>query len=219
MSNYPVLTSGQNLSIANGLSLTIDSDASLFISPTVVITNNGTVNVSGSSDQFPIFFFEECTTPITDGSQILMGLFHDIDGGLDWGVKGDECHTHSSGNLFNVHSYLGFILYLAAQCCSMMIKKRRHGPSFVGDISTPSWWPKKLSDKHRCWEALVERGPTETIHFHDRLIVLHMLVAIHLLPFVIVVHRSDASGVGIMVPGFFHLVLLAAMVVATCCAL
>ena len=96
----------------------------LNICPATTSRNLTCTDFSFASDQFPILFFEECTTPITDGSQILMGLFHDIDGGLDWGVKGDECHTHSSGNLFNVHSYLGFILCLAAQCCSMMIKKR-----------------------------------------------------------------------------------------------
>ena len=48
LTNYPVLTSGQDLSLANGLSLTIASGASLSISPTVVITNNGTVIVDGS---------------------------------------------------------------------------------------------------------------------------------------------------------------------------
>ena len=48
LTNYPVLTSGQDLSLANGLSLTIASGASLSISPAVVITNNGTVIVDGS---------------------------------------------------------------------------------------------------------------------------------------------------------------------------
>ena len=48
LTNYPVLTLGQDLSLANGLSLTIASGASLSISPTVVITNNGTVIVDGS---------------------------------------------------------------------------------------------------------------------------------------------------------------------------
>eukprot|EP01051_Picozoa_sp_SAG22_P014217 SAG22_NODE_1692_length_3804_cov_7.159784_3_plen_223_part_00 len=38
--------------------------------------------------------------------------------------------------------YLGFILYLANRCYSIMIKKRRQGPSFVGEISTPAWWSK-----------------------------------------------------------------------------
>eukprot|EP01051_Picozoa_sp_SAG22_P016374 SAG22_NODE_2301_length_2738_cov_7.070860_2_plen_284_part_00 len=104
-------------------------------------------------------------------------------------------------DFLNVTNSLGFILYLAEQCYSIMIKKRRQGPSFVGEISTPAWWSKKLSDKHRCWEALVERGPTETMQFHDRLIVLYMLVVIYLLPLLLVLHRSDASGVGIVVPG------------------
>eukprot|EP01050_Picozoa_sp_SAG11_P011150 SAG11_NODE_1161_length_5638_cov_10.644545_4_plen_1446_part_01 len=186
---------------------------------------------SFASDQFPILFFEECQSrmSITDRSkgdstnaywtvgghadQILMGLFDDIDGGLNWGVNGDHCHSHSSGNniMFNVQSYLGFVLYLAGQCCSMVVKKRRQGPSYVGDVSKTPWWSKEVSDKHRCWEALVERGPTETIHFHDRLIVLYMLVAIYLLPLVSIVHRNDASGVGIVVPGCFHLVLVAAV--------
>eukprot|EP01051_Picozoa_sp_SAG22_P011054 SAG22_NODE_1036_length_5904_cov_4.908355_1_plen_556_part_10 len=116
----------------------------------------------------------------------------------------------------NVTRYLGFILYIilyiAEQCYSMMIKKRRQGPSFVGEMSAPAWWSKKLSDKHRCWEALVERGPTETIQFHDRLIVLYMIVVIHLLPLLLALHRSDASGVRIVVSTCFHLVLLAAVV-------
>ncbi|NNC50428.1 MAG: T9SS type A sorting domain-containing protein, partial [Flaviramulus sp.] len=48
LTNYPDLITGQNLSIGEGISLTIESGASLNISPAVVITNNGTVIIDGS---------------------------------------------------------------------------------------------------------------------------------------------------------------------------
>ena len=120
--------------------------------------------------------------------------------------------AHSSDNLFNVQSYLGFVLYFAGQCCSMLIKTRRQGPSFANEISTPSQSSTKLRDKYRFLGALVERGMTETVQFPDRLIVLYLLVAIHLLPLLLIIHHSDVSGVGIVVPTCFQLVLLAAVV-------
>ncbi|MDO7172434.1 MopE-related protein [Mariniflexile sp. AS56] len=48
LSNYPILTTGQNLSLENGLNLTIQNAASLTINPTVVLTNNGTITIDGS---------------------------------------------------------------------------------------------------------------------------------------------------------------------------
>jgi uncharacterized repeat protein (TIGR03803 family) len=46
--NYPILTSGQDLNVDSGLSVTIESGASLNINPTVVVTNNGAVTIDGS---------------------------------------------------------------------------------------------------------------------------------------------------------------------------
>eukprot|EP01052_Picozoa_sp_SAG31_P046838 SAG31_NODE_9121_length_1330_cov_1.376929_1_plen_363_part_10 len=175
-------------------------------------------------DQFPIFFFEECATLVTvrcKGARITaqatvdnladqsLDLFDDIDSGLGWGVSGDDYHTHIFGNIVNVGMYLG-VLHLVWQCYSMITKKRRHGPGFVSELSTPAWWSKKLSGQHRCWEALVERGPTETIPFENRLIVLYLIVTVHLLPLLLVVQRSSCTG--FVVSGCFHLVLLAAVV-------
>ncbi|MDO7170808.1 CARDB domain-containing protein [Mariniflexile sp. AS56] len=48
LSNYPILETGQNLSVSEGGSLTIESGASLIVSPSVVITNNGVITVVGS---------------------------------------------------------------------------------------------------------------------------------------------------------------------------
>eukprot|EP01050_Picozoa_sp_SAG11_P045685 SAG11_NODE_22920_length_398_cov_0.685619_1_plen_98_part_10 len=69
------------------------------------------------------------------------------------------------------------------------------------------------SDKHRRWEALVACGPTETLHFHDRLFLLYLVVAIYLLPLLLVVHRNNALGPGArtVMYGCFHMVLLAAV--------
>eukprot|EP01052_Picozoa_sp_SAG31_P075717 SAG31_NODE_34944_length_327_cov_2.035088_1_plen_63_part_10 len=60
-----------------------------------------------------------------------------------------------------------------------------------------------MRDRFRCW------GPTETIPFGDRLIVLYLIVAIHLMPLLLV---QRGSGAGFVVSGCVHLVLLAAAV-------
>ncbi|MGB5420178.1 hypothetical protein, partial [Algibacter sp.] len=48
MPNYPVLNTGQDLTINPCSMLTVESDASLRVNPNVVVTNNGTVTNNGS---------------------------------------------------------------------------------------------------------------------------------------------------------------------------
>eukprot|EP01050_Picozoa_sp_SAG11_P023346 SAG11_NODE_4667_length_1814_cov_1.410496_1_plen_421_part_01 len=188
---------------------------------------------SFSYRQFPILSPEECTTSIIEESLgersdsngtirgrayqnlILMALTGDIDGGLG--------HTHKlEDRQFNIQDndivMVGLILFFAQHLfrIAFMIRQMcRQGLSFVGSISTPTWWPKMPSDKHRCWEALDACGPTETLHFHDRLLLLYLVVAIYLLPLLLVVHRNNASGARTVVYGCFHMVLLAAVLATT----